>query len=135
VRKPKSNRGLLANRGVTGVFVSRRPDDIRLLGGSDATPNPFEIKENRRREDIHHRMVDRVARSKRAEKSLRETKTSKGFGVASLPPSRRISSGDIAELSLSFDEVRGYSGSSSSTKAYPLTRGVSPPVYTCDISG
>ncbi|GAQ45356.1 hypothetical protein AtubIFM55763_011133 [Aspergillus tubingensis] len=50
-------------------------DDIRLLGGSDATPNPFEIKENRRREDIHHRMVDRVARSKRAEKSLRETKT------------------------------------------------------------
>ncbi|RAL05635.1 splicing factor ESS-2 family protein [Aspergillus ibericus CBS 121593] len=50
-------------------------DDLRLLGGSDATPNPFEIKENRRREDIHHRMVDRVARSRRAEKSARDAKT------------------------------------------------------------
>ena len=50
-------------------------DDLRLLGSSDATPNPFEIKENRRREDIHHRMVDRVARSRRAEKSIREAKT------------------------------------------------------------
>ncbi|PYI10070.1 hypothetical protein BO78DRAFT_394591 [Aspergillus sclerotiicarbonarius CBS 121057] len=50
-------------------------DDLRLLGSSDATPNPFEIKENRRREDIHHRMVDRVARSRRAEKSIREGKT------------------------------------------------------------
>ncbi|PWY85684.1 nuclear protein Es2 [Aspergillus sclerotioniger CBS 115572] len=50
-------------------------DDLRLLGSSDATPNPFEIKENRRREDIHHRMVDLVARSRRAEKSIREAKT------------------------------------------------------------
>ncbi|EEA24683.1 hypothetical protein TMatcc_007780 [Talaromyces marneffei ATCC 18224] len=39
----------------------------RLSG--DTTPNPFNIKENRKREDLHHRMVDRVARRKRAEKA------------------------------------------------------------------
>jgi protein DGCR14 len=46
---------------------------LRLLASErssgDATPNPFNIRENRKREDLHHRMVDRVARKKRAEKA------------------------------------------------------------------
>ncbi|KAI9037358.1 splicing factor ESS-2 family protein [Aspergillus affinis] len=50
-------------------------DDLRLLGSSDANPNPFQIRENRKREDLHHRMVDRVARTKRSEKAMRVTKT------------------------------------------------------------
>ncbi|KAL3458011.1 nuclear protein DGCR14 [Aspergillus heterothallicus] len=50
-------------------------DDLRLLGPSDSTPNPFEIRQNRRREDLHHRMVDRVARNKRAEKAAQTSKT------------------------------------------------------------
>ncbi|KAL4926101.1 splicing factor ESS-2 family protein [Aspergillus undulatus] len=50
-------------------------DDYRLLGPADNTPNPFSIKQNRRREDLHHRMVDRVARTKRAEKAAATTKT------------------------------------------------------------
>ncbi|KAL2823989.1 nuclear protein DGCR14 [Aspergillus cavernicola] len=50
-------------------------DDLRILGSSDPTPNPFQIKENRSREDLHHRMVDRVARTKRAEKVVQTTKT------------------------------------------------------------
>ncbi|KAL2848477.1 nuclear protein DGCR14 [Aspergillus pseudoustus] len=50
-------------------------DDLRLLGPSDSTPNPFEIRQNRRREDLHHRMVDRVARNKRAEKTAQTSKT------------------------------------------------------------
>lgn len=36
------------------------------LGPGDATPNPFKIQEQRQREDLHHRMVDRIAQSKRA---------------------------------------------------------------------
>ena len=44
-------------------------DDLRLLGPSSSTPNPFQIRDNRQREDLHHRMVDRVARKKRAEKT------------------------------------------------------------------
>ncbi|PYH94955.1 hypothetical protein BO71DRAFT_398446 [Aspergillus ellipticus CBS 707.79] len=61
------------------------PDDLRLLGTSDTTPNPFQIKGNRKREDLHHRMVDRVARTRRAEKAARETKTSVTPRFASSP--------------------------------------------------
>ncbi|KAI5304616.1 hypothetical protein KEM56_006245 [Ascosphaera pollenicola] len=43
--------------------------------GVDATPSPFIIRDNRKREELHHRMVDRVARSKRTERISRETKT------------------------------------------------------------
>ncbi|KAJ5169154.1 uncharacterized protein N7482_004748 [Penicillium canariense] len=56
--------------------------DWRLLGSSsDTTPNPFQLRETRKREALHHRMVDRVSRSKRAEKAARTTKTP----VASTP--------------------------------------------------
>lgn len=36
---------------------------------SQESPNPFNIKQNRKREDLHHRMVDTVAQKKRAEKA------------------------------------------------------------------
>ncbi|KAI9795541.1 MAG: hypothetical protein M1835_005565 [Candelina submexicana] len=36
-----------------------------LLGGGDATPNPFKIKSQSKREELHHRMVDKVAKNKR----------------------------------------------------------------------
>ncbi|KAJ5232007.1 hypothetical protein N7468_004963 [Penicillium chermesinum] len=49
--------------------------DWRLLGSGDATPNPFHISEARKREALHHRMVERVSRNKRAEKAARVTKT------------------------------------------------------------
>lgn len=49
--------------------------DWRLLGSSDSTPNPFQIGETRKREALHHRMVDRVARNNRAEKAARTIKT------------------------------------------------------------
>ncbi|KAG6993798.1 hypothetical protein G7Y79_00050g085350 [Physcia stellaris] len=41
-------------------------DHSSLLGSGDATPNPFKIKDSSKREALHHRMVDKVARSKRA---------------------------------------------------------------------
>ena len=37
-----------------------------LLGSGDATPNPFKIKDKSKREALHHRMVDKVAKGKRA---------------------------------------------------------------------
>jgi protein DGCR14 len=46
-------------------------EDLRLLGRAPQTPNPFQLAEPRKREDLHHRMVDRVARKKRAEKAAR----------------------------------------------------------------
>lgn len=51
---------------------------LKLLSSDasgDSTPNPFSIKENRKREDLHHRIVEKVARSKRVEKHMKETKT------------------------------------------------------------
>ncbi|KAF7592617.1 hypothetical protein BBP40_012706 [Aspergillus hancockii] len=50
-------------------------EDLHLLGTADKTPNPFQISENRRREALHHRMVDRVARNKRAERAAQQTKS------------------------------------------------------------
>lgn len=41
--------------------------------GVDKTPNPFEIQARSSREDLHHRMVEKVARSKRREKLQPET--------------------------------------------------------------
>ncbi|KXG52391.1 Nuclear protein DGCR14 [Penicillium griseofulvum] len=49
--------------------------DWRLLGPTSEKPNPFKLGETRKREALHHRMVDRVARNKRAEKAARVTKT------------------------------------------------------------
>ncbi|KAI9826862.1 MAG: hypothetical protein M1832_005801 [Thelocarpon impressellum] len=36
-----------------------------LLGSGDTTPNPFKIKEQSKRESLHRRMVDRVAKNNR----------------------------------------------------------------------
>ena len=46
-----------------------------LLGKGDATPNPFNIARRSKREDLHHRMVDKVAKSKRQKAIEMETKT------------------------------------------------------------
>lgn len=59
---------------------SPTPDEISfshstLLGSGDSTPNPFNIKDGSRREALHHRMVDKVARGKRARKREAEVKT------------------------------------------------------------
>ncbi|MCJ1446484.1 MAG: hypothetical protein MMC23_006989 [Stictis urceolatum] len=45
------------------------------LGPGDSTPNPFIIKEKSSRETLHHRMVDNVAKHKRKDKAVAETKT------------------------------------------------------------
>lgn len=42
------------------------PSSASLLGSGDATPNPFNIREAGRREALHLRMVDKLARGKRA---------------------------------------------------------------------
>ncbi|KAG0156654.1 hypothetical protein PDIDSM_3835 [Penicillium digitatum] len=64
--------------GVTYDASSRTDDmevDWRLLGPISEKQNPFQLGETRKREALHHRMVDRVARNKRAEKAACITKT------------------------------------------------------------
>ncbi|EAS30759.1 protein DGCR14 [Coccidioides immitis RS] len=49
---------------------------LKLLTiSASSTPNPFKLQETRRREALHHRMVERVAKTKRVEKFVSTTKT------------------------------------------------------------
>lgn len=48
---------------------------LNLLGTGDTKPNPFNIKDKSRREVLHHRMVDKVARAKRVNKREAELRT------------------------------------------------------------
>lgn len=43
-----------------------------LFGGGDTTPNPFKLHESSKREALHHRMVDKFAKGKRAASGKRE---------------------------------------------------------------
>ena len=43
-----------------------------LLGSGDNTPNPFKLHESSKREALHHRMVDKVAKGKRVASGRRE---------------------------------------------------------------
>lgn len=46
-----------------------------LLGNGDSTPNPFKLSESSKREALHHRMVDKVAKGKRIKGREAELKT------------------------------------------------------------
>ncbi len=48
---------------------------LTLLGAGSSTPNPFSIKDKSKREALHHRMVDKVARAKRVGKREAELRT------------------------------------------------------------
>ena len=70
-------------------------DHPSLLGSGDATPNPFKIKEGSKREALHHRMVDKVAKGKRA-LGKRETELAKKTPVVPrFASSPRISKGGL----------------------------------------
>ncbi len=53
------------------------PSSLSLLSSSsgDKSLNPFKIKENSKREGLHHRMVDRVAKGKRVKSQVEKVKT------------------------------------------------------------
>lgn len=54
---------------------TKEENDLRILGPADKTPNPFRIPQNRKREDLHHRMVNRMERTKRAERANVDTRS------------------------------------------------------------
>ncbi|KAI1823353.1 nuclear protein DGCR14 [Xylaria intraflava] len=60
------------------------------LPPADATPNPFVIKEQSRREALHRRMVDRISESKRASSKLGATGRVDQTPVPKFPSSPRV---------------------------------------------
>jgi protein DGCR14 len=68
------------------------------LGPGDATPNPFVIKEQSRREALHHRMVDRISSSKRESSRIGLTGKVEGDSktpVPRFPSSPRVTAGNL----------------------------------------
>ncbi|KAK3325316.1 nuclear protein DGCR14 [Apodospora peruviana] len=63
------------------------------LGTGDATPNPFQLQEQGRRETLHHRMVDKISQSRRASARLGVTGKVEKTPVPKFPSSPQISGG------------------------------------------
>ncbi|KAI1505906.1 nuclear protein Es2 [Biscogniauxia marginata] len=93
-----------------------RPGPAKIdLGPGDATPNPFIIKEQSKREALHHRMVDRISQSK---------KTSSRFGmvgkvdktpVPKFPSSPRVTGGLTPAAQRLWSKIGGNGGSAPRT--------------------
>ncbi|KZF22600.1 hypothetical protein L228DRAFT_267988 [Xylona heveae TC161] len=66
---------------------------LRLGGPIDTTPNPFKIKDKSRREDLHHRMVERVAKNKR--KSTPQLGSSPNTPVPKFTSQTRVNPGNL----------------------------------------
>ncbi|KAK0739662.1 nuclear protein DGCR14 [Apiosordaria backusii] len=60
------------------------------LGPGDATPNPFKIQEQRGREALHHRMVERISQSKRTSARLGVTGKVERTPAPKFPSSPRV---------------------------------------------
>ncbi|TRX96296.1 hypothetical protein FHL15_003020 [Xylaria flabelliformis] len=72
------------------------PPQIKIdLGPGDATPNPFVIQEQSRREALHHSMVDRISESKRASSKLGVTGKVDRTPVPKFPSSPRVTAGGL----------------------------------------
>ena len=65
------------------------------LGPGDATPNPFQLQEQRKREALHHRMVERISQSKRTSARLGVTGKVERTPVPKFPSSPRVSAGGL----------------------------------------
>ncbi|KAK4162704.1 nuclear protein DGCR14 [Cladorrhinum sp. PSN259] len=65
------------------------------LGPGDATPNPFQLQEQRKRELLHHRMVDKISQSKRTSARLGVTGRVEQTPVPKFPSSPRVSGGEL----------------------------------------
>ncbi|KAM3073848.1 hypothetical protein ACMFMG_008471 [Clarireedia jacksonii] len=84
------------------AFVDDEPEEepytttsVIDLGTGDITKNPFVIKEQSRREDLHHKMVDTNARVKRASVKNGLTGKVEATPVPKFPSSPRVGSGGL----------------------------------------
>ncbi|KAK7754174.1 hypothetical protein SLS62_003751 [Diatrype stigma] len=82
------------------------------LGPGDATTNPFTIREQSRREALHHRMVDRISQSKRLSSKVGMTGKVDKTPVPKFPNSPRVSTEDLTPAAQRLWSKIGRSGSS-----------------------
>ncbi|KAK3939568.1 nuclear protein DGCR14 [Diplogelasinospora grovesii] len=63
------------------------------LGEGDSTPNPFQLQDTRKREALHHRMVERISQNKRTSARLGITGKVDRTPVPKFPSSPRVTEG------------------------------------------
>ena len=100
------------------------PLDPIVLGQGDATPNPFTIKEQSKREDLHHRMVDRVAKTKRASSKAGMTGKVDATPVPKFPSSPRVGVGGLTPAAQRLWSKVGASGKLGSPLRSDRTPGI-----------
>ncbi|KAK0674090.1 nuclear protein DGCR14 [Cercophora samala] len=99
------------------------------LGPGDATPNPFKIQEQRGREALHHRMVERISQSKRTSARLGVTGKVERTPAPKFPSSPRVGGGGLTPAGQRLWGRIGGSGSGNespfggSVKMTPKTKG------------
>jgi protein DGCR14 len=91
---------------------------------ADKTPNPFKIKEQSSREDLHHRMVDKVAQAKRNATKVGAVGRIDATPVPKFPSSPRVGMGGLTPAAQRLWSKVGGSGNVAS----PLKTNVRAPV-------
>ncbi|KAF6812870.1 nuclear protein es2 [Colletotrichum sojae] len=100
------------------------PAPVIDLGPGDATPNPFRLQDQRKRESLHHRLVERAAQSKR--ESIKNGLTGKveRTPVPKFPSSPRVTGGLTPAAQRLWGKIGsprpGSPSSSSSPKTTPM---------------
>ncbi|CAN8095803.1 unnamed protein product [Discula destructiva] len=85
------------------------------LGPGDATPNPFKFQDQRKREGLHHRMVDRIALSKRTSAKLGLVGKVEKTPVPKFPNSPRVSGGLTPAAQRLWSRIGGHGRDSDKT--------------------
>lgn len=85
------------------------------LGPGDATPNPFKLQEQRKRENLHHRMVDRIAQSRRTSAKIGQVGRVEKTPVPKFPNSPRVSGGLTPAAQRLWSRIGGSAGASDKT--------------------
>jgi protein DGCR14 len=85
------------------------------LGPGDATPNPFNIKEQSKRETLHHRMVDKISQSKRSSQKLGLTGKVDSTPVPKFPSSPRVGGGLTPAAQRLWGKIGGSGGATPRT--------------------
>ncbi|OTA61166.1 hypothetical protein K449DRAFT_383241 [Hypoxylon sp. EC38] len=85
------------------------------LGPGDSTPNPFIIKEQSKREALHHRMVDRISQSKRSSAKVGLTGRVDQTPVPKFPSSPRVTGGLTPAAQRLWSKIGGSGGSTPRT--------------------
>ncbi|OTB05771.1 hypothetical protein M426DRAFT_21510 [Hypoxylon sp. CI-4A] len=85
------------------------------LGPGDATPNPFTIQQQSKREALHHRMVDRISQSKRTSSKIGLTGRADKTPVPKFPSSPRVTGGLTPAAQRLWSKIGGSGGNTPRT--------------------